>query len=164
MLYYIDIIGYARRQIFEKCKIITCFSGASYDAYAQVTPFLEVSDGKLRAVWFGGASVPSWNRNRIGVAYASDAKPSGGGCTACTSAGLTCTESCQSVGVGTSGFCANPGSTIPGFCCACIADSCEKCVAGASDCHQACVNIGHASGFCSHPGSTDVNKCCTCLE
>ena len=139
-------------------------SGASYDAYGQVTPFLEVSGGKLRAVWFGGASVVSWNRNRIGAAYAPGAAPSGGGCTACTTAGQTCTEACQNAGAGNAGSCGNPNSTTPGACCACSNDGCEKCVVGAKDCHQACVNIGRAGGYCAHPGSSDSSKCCACLD
>ncbi|MBO4350848.1 MAG: hypothetical protein J6A01_07895 [Proteobacteria bacterium] len=139
-------------------------SGASYDAYGQVTPFLEVSGGKLRAVWFGGASVSSWNRNRIGAAFAPGEAPSGGGCTGCTSVGLTCTEACQNASAGTAGHCGNPGSTTAGSCCACESDGCEKCVVGVKDCHQACVNNGSSSGYCAHPGSTDSSKCCACLD
>ena len=61
--------------------ILFGLSGASYDAYGQVTPFLEVSNGRFHSIWFGGASVPSWNRNRIGAAYAPGTVPAGGGCT-----------------------------------------------------------------------------------
>ena len=139
-------------------------SGASYDAYGQVTPFLEVSGGKLRAVWFGGASVSSWNKNRIGAAYAPGEAPSGGGCSDCTTAGLTCTTACQNASAGTAGSCGNPGSTTPGSCCGCSSDSCEKCVVGAKDCHEACVNNGSGGGYCAHPGSTESSKCCACLD
>ena len=139
-------------------------SGTAYDKYGQVTPFLEVSGGKLRAVWFGGASVSSWNRNRIGAAFVSGSAPSGGGCSACTSAGLTCTEACQNANAGTSGHCGNPGSSTAGSCCACSADGCEKCVVGVKDCHQACVSNGSSGGYCAHPGSTDSSKCCACLD
>ena len=139
-------------------------SGASYDKFGQVTPFLEVAGGKLRAVWFGGASVVSWNRNRIGAAYAPGTAPSGGGCTACTTTGQTCAEACQSVGAGNTGSCGSPNSTTPGACCACANDGCEKCVVGAKDCHQACVNIGRAGGYCAHPGSSESSKCCACLD
>ncbi|MBQ9396739.1 MAG: hypothetical protein IJU23_14635 [Proteobacteria bacterium] len=139
-------------------------SGTGYDKYGQVTPFLEVSGGKLRGVWFGGASVSSWDHNRIGAAYAPGAAPSGSGCAECTTAGYSCSAACQSVNAGTAGACGNPGSTSPGSCCVCSSDGCGGCVVGAADCHQACVNIGRAGGVCDHPGSTDSSKCCRCLD
>ena len=139
-------------------------SGKSYDAHGQVTPFLEVEDGQLRGIWFGGASVASWNHNRIGAAYAPGKAPSGGGCSACVSPGLTCTDACQNAGAGTAGSCGNPGSSSAGACCACSADKCAGCLVGAKDCNQACINNGKSGGYCAHPDSTDSGKCCACLD
>ncbi len=139
-------------------------SGSAYDAYGQVTPFLDVAGGALRAVWFGGASVSTWNRNRIAVAYPSGATiPSGGGCSGCTTWGWSCSSACQQAGADASGTCGAPGSTSPGTCCACSTEGCEACTS-AVDCHQACVSASKAGGWCAHPGSTDPAVCCACLE
>lgn len=139
-------------------------SGAAYDQYGQVTPFLDVTAGKLEAVWFGGASAASWDKNRIAVAWASGfSAPSGGGCTACTTSGLSCSEACQGVGI-SAGVCGNPGSTSPGSCCACSSEGCDGCKGSAKDCQQACVNAGKAGGWCANPGSTNPSACCACLD
>lgn len=138
-------------------------SGAAYDAFGQVTPFLEVSGGALRAVWFGGAPAVSWDRNRIGAAYAPGAAPAGAGCTACTPAGLSCPAACQQAGAGATGSCGNPGSNSQGSCCACSTEGCEGCIIAGADCHQACVNIGSIGGTCLYPGSTNPSACCGCL-
>jgi len=138
-------------------------SGAAYDAYGQVTPFLEVESGALTAVWYGGAQVSTWNENRIAAAYPTGTAPTdGGGCTACTSPGISCAEACGPVGY-SSGHCGNPGSTDPGNCCSCESDGCDGCVVGAGSCHEACVNLGYAGGICAHPGSVDPAQCCDCL-
>ena len=150
-------------------------SGQDYDSLGQVTPFLEVSGDKLRAVWFGGAhqgytdeahqnAKCAWCSNRIGAAYPKGEAPSGGGCAGCTPAGSTCTSACQAANAGSAGSCANPGSTSPGACCNCSNDECAKCVGSAANCQQACINIGSSIGFCAHPGSTDPSKCCACLD
>jgi len=136
-------------------------SGAPYDQFGQVTPFLDVEGGKLAAVWFGGASVSTWDKNRIAVAFPAGASvPSGGGCTACTTAGLSCAEACSTSG----GSCGAPGSTNPGACCACGSEGCDGCKGSAPDCQAACVAIGKAGGWCGNPGSTNPSQCCTCLE
>ncbi|HNS96087.1 MAG TPA: hypothetical protein PLJ27_08610 [Polyangiaceae bacterium] len=140
-------------------------SGDSYDAFGQVTPFLELKAGKPRAVWFGGASVSSWNRNRVAVAWSSEVKPpSGGGCSACTLWGATCTHACAQAGAGAVGVCAQPGSTNPSACCACSNDGCEGCRGSAKDCHEACVGAGKPGGWCGFPGSTNPSQCCACLD
>jgi hypothetical protein len=139
-------------------------SGKAYDAYGQVTPFLQLSAaGKASAIWFGGASVSSWNKNRVAAAYPTGAAgPAGGGCTACTTAGWSCSAACQAVTSSPVGTCAVPGSTNPGKCCACSASKCAGCLGGAKDCHAACVGIGAAGGTCAHPGSTNPSVCCAC--
>ena len=138
-------------------------SGAAYDAFGQVTPFLEVEGGAVRGVWFGGASVSTWNRNRIALALPAGApSPGPWGCTACVAAGVTCTEACVGAGGGRSGSCAVPGSTVEGRCCACADDGCGACTA-AADCHAACVSNGAASGWCAAPGSSDPSHCCSCV-
>ncbi len=99
-------------------------TGASWDRYGQVTPFIHSADGtRLDALLFGGASDPCWCRNRIGLAL-----PQGvslpddpdAGCGACVAAS-DCTQACRDGGHGVDGFCAVPGSTDPGACCACVA-------------------------------------------
>lgn len=138
-------------------------SGKAYDAYGQVTPFLQLSAGKVKAVWFGGAKVSTWNRNRIALALPTGTSgPSGGGCTACTPAGWSCSAACQGAGVPPVGVCGAPGSTNVGKCCACSASKCSGCLVGAKDCHAACVGIGKAGGYCAHPGSTNSSRCCAC--
>ena len=137
-------------------------SGSDYDRFGQVTPFLWLDGDAVRGVWFGGASVPTWNRNRIAVAYpAGDAgAPAGGGCAACLEPGRTCASACGLEG----SVCGAPGSPDPGTCCACNAGGCEACLVGAPDCHAACVANGAAGGWCTHPGSADTSQCCTCLD
>ncbi|MCA9599694.1 MAG: hypothetical protein KC776_40575, partial [Myxococcales bacterium] len=138
-------------------------SGAGYDQFGQVTPFLDVENGALKAVWFGGASVGTWDKNRIAVAFPSDVTPpGGGGCTACTAAGSSCAEACQGANV-SGGSCGAPGSTNPGACCACASEGCDACKGSAPDCQAACVAIGKAGGWCGHPGSINPSLCCTCL-
>jgi len=140
-------------------------SGETYDAFGQVTPFLQMQANAPRAVWFGGASVSAWNRNRIAVAWSEAvAPPDGGGCTACTLWGTSCMEACSTAGMGASGVCGAPGSTIPSVCCTCAADGCEGCRGGWADCHVACVAAGKPGGWCAHPGSTDPGQCCRCID
>jgi len=139
-------------------------SGSGYDAFGQVTPFLEVEGSSLRAIWFGGASVATWNKNRIAVAFpAGSAVPSGGGCTGCTTWGWSCSSACQQAGAPAWGTCGAPGSTNPGACCACSNEGCEACTT-AADCQLACVQAGKPGGWCAHPGSTDPGTCCACLD
>ncbi len=138
-------------------------SGKAYDAYGQVTPFLQVSSGVLRGIWFGGASVATWNKNRIAVAFPAGASvPSAGGCTGCTTDGWSCSQACQSAGGGALGTCGAPGSTSPGACCACQSEGCEGCQPHV-DCQAACVAAGKAGGWCATPGSQDPDHCCACL-
>lgn len=138
-------------------------SGQAYDAHGQVTPFLEVHGGAVTAIWFGGASVPTWNRNRVAVAYPSGGQPAGGGCTACTSPGVSCPESCHGAGQ-SSGSCGAPGSTDPGGCCACFSEGCDACLVAAMDCHEACVAADNLGGYCAYPGSQDPSQCCACVH
>lgn len=139
-------------------------SGQPYDAFGQVTPFLEVANDALQAVWFGGATVASWNQNRIGVAFPNTVSlPPGGGCTACVPAGLSCTAACFSGGASL-GACAAPGSTNVGACCACSTDGCNACRGPFADCNARCVTAGLAGGWCGFPGSSNTSQCCTCLE
>jgi hypothetical protein len=139
-------------------------SGKPYDAFGQVTPFLDTDGTSVRAVWFGGASVSSWNKNRIAAAFPSTATiPAGAGCTACTTRGLSCSEACLAAKAGSAGTCGSPGSTATGSCCACSSDGCDACVAG-GDCQAACVAAGKAGGFCGYPGSADPANCCACLD
>lgn len=138
-------------------------SGSAYDRFGQVTPHLQLVDGAPRAVWFGGASVATWDRNRIGLALAEGApSPAGAGCSACVGPGLSCAAACQSALGATGGSCGMPGSTEGSRCCACAPEGCERCVGTAPDCHAACVNAGHAGGWCANPGSTDGARCCAC--
>ena len=99
-------------------------TGASWDAYGQVTPFLYSKDGsRVDALLFGGASDACWCRNRIGQATPEgDPVPSDpdDGCGACVNAS-DCTEACRDGGYGLDGYCAVPGSADPGACCACVA-------------------------------------------
>ena len=100
-------------------------SGASYDAYGQVTPFVFTEDGNtFDALLFGGASDACWCRNRIGMALPAgvSAPPDpDAGCEACV-ANSDCTEACRDGGYGLDGFCAVPGSTNPGSCCSCVSE------------------------------------------
>ncbi len=137
-------------------------SGQAYDRFGQVTPHLQVVDGTARAVWFGGASVVSWDRNRIGAAIAEGAPALGGGCTACVAPGLSCAAACQSAIGPTGGSCGEPGSTDGSRCCACAPEGCERCIGASPDCHEACVSAGRAGGWCANPGSTDGSRCCAC--
>jgi hypothetical protein len=138
-------------------------SGAGYDQYGQVTPFLDVNSGNLEGVWFGGASAATWDKNRIAVAWAPGfTPPNGGGCAACTSSGVSCSEACQSAGL-SAGVCGNPGSATAGSCCACASEGCDGCKGSAKDCQDACVKAGKAGGWCAHPGSTNPGTCCACL-
>lgn len=137
-------------------------SGQAYDAFGQVTPFLQLVAGKPVAVWFGGAQVATWNQNRIGVGTPAGAPLAGGGCTACTPAGWSCSAACQQAGLPAEGSCAAPGSANPGACCACQASGCEGCLGGAKDCHAACVGVGAVGGRCANPGSSNPGACCAC--
>jgi len=145
--------------------LLVSTSGHPYDAFGQVTPFLEVENGALSAVWFGGASVVTWNKNRIAVAFPMNVTlPAGGGCTACVAVqGNSCSAACFSTGAST-GTCASPGSTNPSSCCGCTSEGCDACKGAATDCNAKCVGIGKAGGWCSFPGSTNPAQCCGCLE
>jgi hypothetical protein len=139
-------------------------SGADYDRFGQVTPFLQVEGDRAVAVWFGGASVMSWDRNRIAVAWpAGGTTPAGGGCTGCTAPGLSCAQACHGAGFA-AGTCGQPGSSDPGQCCACVTDGCEGCRGDAADCHEACVRAGNTTGWCGVSGSTDPSRCCVCVR
>lgn len=138
-------------------------SGGAFDRYGQVTPSLELDGDRVRALWFGGASAPAWNKNRIAAAFPMGAAPSGGGCSQCTTAGLSCAAACQAGGRGAEGSCAFPGSTMVGMCCACQPSGCEAC-ASQGDCQAACVANGKAAGYCAFPGSGEVGRCCACVE
>lgn len=138
-------------------------SGAAYDRYGQVTPFLELEGTTIRAIWFGGASVTSWNKNRIAAAFPSTSKPTGGGCTACVTSGISCSAACISAGLGGAGVCSYPGSTSVGMCCGCQPSGCEGCTAK-GDCQAACVAAKKAGGYCAFPGSTSSARCCACME
>ncbi|MFO0564492.1 MAG: hypothetical protein U0263_02460 [Polyangiaceae bacterium] len=139
-------------------------SGSGYDAFGQVTPFLDTAGDKLEGVWFGAASVATWDKNRIAVAWANGfSPPSGGGCTECTTAGVSCGEACHAAAL-SGGVCGSPGSTNPGVCCACSSEGCDGCKGSAKDCQEACVSAGKAGGFCGNPGSTNPSACCSCLD
>jgi hypothetical protein len=139
-------------------------SGADYDRFGQVTPFLQVEGDRAAAVWFGGASVMSWDRNRIAVAWpVGVTAPAGGGCTGCTAPGLSCAQACHGAGFA-AGTCGQPGSGDPGQCCTCVADGCEGCRGDAADCHEACVRAGNTTGWCGVSGSTDPSRCCVCVR
>jgi hypothetical protein len=142
-------------------------SGRSYDAFGQVTPFLEVSGGVVQAIWFGGASVTTWNQNRIAVAFPNTVSlPAGGGCTACVAPGQSCPSACFSTGAST-GSCSFPGNTSAGMCCGCASEGCDACRGGGAtitDCNARCISLGKAGGWCAFPGSTNPSACCGCLE
>ena len=139
-------------------------SGMDYDRFGQVTPHLQMDGATPRAVWFGGASVMSWDRNRIAVAFPTGVTPTaGGGCTACVTPGLSCAQACHGAGFA-DGRCGTPGSADPARCCACAADGCEGCRGDAADCHEACVRAGQTTGWCATPGSTDPSRCCACAR
>jgi predicted GH43/DUF377 family glycosyl hydrolase len=99
-------------------------SGADWDTYGHVTPFVYTRDHtRIDALLFGGASDSCWCHNRIGEALpSSDAIPSDpdAGCDGCAR-DSDCTEACRDGGYGVEGFCAAPGSTDPAACCACVA-------------------------------------------
>jgi predicted GH43/DUF377 family glycosyl hydrolase len=137
-------------------------SGKAYDAHGQVTPFVQVDQGKLRAIWFGGASVATWDKNRIALALPQGASWPGAGCTGCTPGGLSCSAACQAVSNPPEGSCGAPGSTEPSACCSCLASPCAGCLGGSADCHAACVAAGWVGGFCDNPGSTNPSACCAC--
>lgn len=104
--------------------LVMGLTGAGWDAYGQVTPFLWSRDGaRVDALLFGGASDACWCRNRIGQALpAGDPYPADpdAGCGACVD-GSDCTEACRDGGYGVDGLCASPGSADPAACCACVA-------------------------------------------
>ena len=136
-------------------------SATSHDQHGQVTPFLWMQQDTVLGVWYGGASVPTWNHNRIAAAFPHGLAPAdGGGCIACLPRGHGCASACSAGG----SFCGIPGSIDPGACCVCEPDGCEACLAGAADCHAACVTIDTAGGWCDHPGSIDPGQCCACLQ
>ena len=135
-------------------------SGAAYDAFGQVTPFLLV-DGTPKAIFFGGAKVVSWDQNRIALAEPTGTTPPAAGCTGCVAPGLSCADACRTAGSFNAGSCGNPGSTSSGACCACATDGCEGCSGGIT-CQEACANAGASIGTCGNPGSVDPGKCCAC--
>lgn len=104
---------------------VLSLSGADWDAYGQVTPFVFTTDGStFDALLFGGASHSCWCRNRIGVALpAGVTEPADpdAGCDGCV-ADSDCTEACRDGGHGLDGYCATPGSTDPAACCACVSE------------------------------------------
>jgi hypothetical protein len=138
-------------------------SGGAYDAHGQVTPFLDVVNGSPVGVYFGGASAPTWDENRVAVAPAAGVVLPAAGCTGCLAPGLSCAEACASGGHGDSGSCGAPGSTDPGACCSCGDDGCGGCLPAGTTCHAACVANGASLGFCANPGSKDPAACCGCL-
>ena len=152
--------------IFEK-------SGNSYDAFGQVTPHLVMQQGNPVAIFFGGASDVCWCKNRIAVAFPAGTQISDPGpiegCSGCLNGFPDCASACQGGGFAT-GVCALPGSTDPSACCSCSDDGgggssgqdCSECLVGASNCQEACQNIGFSSGVCAAPGSTDPDACCAC--
>lgn len=103
--------------------LIFGLTGADWDVYGQVTPFLFTRDGSsFDALFFGGASDACWCRNRVGQALpAGDARPADPdeGCGGCVE-DSDCTQACRDGGYGVDGVCAAPGSTDPGACCACV--------------------------------------------
>ena len=128
-------------------------SGAAWDQYGQVTPFLLTANGKAVAIFFGGASDSCWCKNRIAMAWPGEAicEPScagaecgpdgcGGSCGSCPSS-----EACTQ------------GQCVPGVapCSGCLLD-------GYSDCTEACQHGGHPGGHCVDPNSTDPEECCAC--
>ena len=140
-------------------------SGKAYDAFGQVTPFLQLWGGQPQAVWFGGASVKSWNKNRVAMAPAAGVSvASGGGCSGCTPAGYSCSSACQAASLGGNGSCAHVGSTSVGKCCACSKSPCAGCLGTNSSCHAACVGIGKTGGYYAHPGSSSPGKCFNCWD
>jgi len=143
--------------------VVTPLSGQWWDRYGQVVPSFQLGvGGNLEAIWFGGATNSGWDQNVICVAYPAG-YPGGGGCSMCTSPGISCSRECEYSNISNFGTCGAPGSRNPGSCCACRWDGCQACVKGAVDCHQACVNAGTAGGYCSNPGSTNPDSCCACI-
>lgn len=104
--------------------LVFASTGAGWEAYGHVTPFVHTRDGaRIDALLFGGASDSCWCHNRIGQALpASDAFPTDpdAGCGGCVD-DSDCTQACRDGGYGVDGVCAAPGSTDPGACCACVA-------------------------------------------
>ena len=139
-------------------------SGAAYDAFGQVTPFLLVQDDQPLAIYFGGASSACWCKNRIALATLDGTPlPAPEGCGACLGAFATCEAACQDAGK-PGGSCGAPGSTDPAACCACAPDvGCEKCVGSHPSCKAACQANGAKGGYCAVPGSADPGACCACL-
>lgn len=103
--------------------LIFSLTGASWDQYGQVTPFVFTRDNtSFDALLFGGASDVCWCHNRVGAAWPVGQEPGADpddGCEACVG-GSDCTEACRDGGYGVDGLCAVPGSADPGACCACI--------------------------------------------
>jgi len=93
-------------------------SGAGYDQFGQVTPFLYVEDDQPKALFFGGASDVCWCKNRVGLALMGQDIA---GCSGCLAEQPSCQGACGEAGF-TFGFCGQPGSDDPGACCACCHD------------------------------------------
>ncbi len=138
-------------------------SGAPYDAYGQVTPFLLVDGGTAKGILFGGASHSCWCKNRIALALPNGSSDNPG-CGGCLVGYSDCDSACQGAGL-PGGFCGNPGSTNPDACCTCEGGftDCQGCLAGYADCNDACHHAGKPGGTCAEPASTDPSKCCACL-
>ncbi|KAH3762189.1 Ubiquinone/menaquinone biosynthesis C-methyltransferase UbiE [Pelomyxa schiedti] len=140
-------------------------SGQDYDRYGQVTPFLELSadQSQVSAVWYGGASASSWDKNAIAVSFQTGGAPNvtTGGCTYCTTRGVSCAEQCATSKNGDTGYCGAPGSHDSSACCACYSDKCATCLpTGELDCFTACCDSGAAAGMCGD-GLTP-SDCCVC--
>jgi hypothetical protein len=138
-------------------------SGGAYDAFGQVTPFLLVEQDQATAVYFGSASVATWDKNRIAIAHATAAEPPVSGCTGCMAPGLTCAEACAANGSSDYGTCGSPGSQTPGSCCACADDGCGACLPAGATCATACSSAGKSGGYCGNPGSHDPSARCACF-
>lgn len=138
-------------------------SGSAYDAYGQVTPFLFVEHDEATAVYFGGASASTWDKNRIAIAHVTGVVPPASGCTGCVPPGSTCAEACASAGAADYGTCGSPGSQTAGACCACADDGCGACLSKGQTCATACSSAGKSGGYCGNPGSHDPSACCSCF-
>ena len=103
--------------------LIIGLSGAAFDAFGQVTPFIHTEDGtRWDGLFYGGASDSCWCKNRVGIALPlGESLPTDPdlGCESCVE-GSDCTLACRSGGHGIDGFCASPGSSDPAACCACV--------------------------------------------
>ncbi len=141
-------------------------SGAAYDAYGQVTPFLLVDGGAAVAVFFGGASDSCWCKNRIAVAFPG---VDVAGCAGCLAGQPSCQAACDAAGSAL-GLCGAPGSVDPDACCTCCDNwaceaapvDCSGCLGSFDTCATACQAAGYQTGTCGYPGSTDPESCCTC--